>query len=124
MMSGFYSSSAAWSVGLHLHCLFALTVAFAFLAGLVWLFKFANQKQLVKIMTTCLLVGGLGVLVTAPFVWGGFRNMMSERWEEFDAKNVDEDNVGASWSEEDRDFMRDMMKGIWEEDQTEEEVGS
>jgi hypothetical protein len=125
MMSGLYSSSSAWSVWLHLHCLFALMVAFAVLAGLVWLVKFANQKQLVKVMTTCLLVGALGVLLTAPFAWGGVSKMMDERWEKFEAKNADEDSVSTRWSDEDRDFMRDMMTDIWEEDQTvEEEVGS
>mgnify|MGYP001574942707 CR=1 FL=1 len=71
MMS--FNGSAAM---LHIHFLFGGVVALGLVLLLVWLYKHASKEQLMTWVWGTLVVGALGVLLTAPFGLNAWRVMM------------------------------------------------
>lgn len=70
-----YSSA----VGLHFHFVFVGLTIFAFIAGLIWLNKYADKKDFLTTLWMALVIGVLGMLLTAPWsLYGLMQGMMSE----------------------------------------------
>lgn len=95
MMYGYgsYGSSGLLAFGMHVHMLFALLLLFGFVAGLTWLFRFAKEAQVKKMVWISLLLGAFGVLLTAPMAYWGMQNMM-QGWYENTVTDDDDRNWG------------------------------
>ena len=104
-------------VGLHLHWLFGGLVLLGFIAALLLLFRHADKKMLRNILWITLVVGILGLLLTAPFsaqFWSSLRggmmnwdkgNASYSRMADFMEKNFKDRGVTVNRE----DMMRQMM---------------
>ena len=115
-MYGYYGSgsdgwSGLWVIGMHVHFFFAALILVAFLGVLVWLFRFAKEAQLKKMIWASLLVGGVGALLTAPFAYWGMQNMM-QTW--YDRENGDD----VSENDDQYRGMMDWWFDQYEKDQS------
>ncbi|PIQ79567.1 hypothetical protein COV81_01735 [Candidatus Peregrinibacteria bacterium CG11_big_fil_rev_8_21_14_0_20_41_10] len=60
-------------VALHLHMIFVGIAFFGLITALIWLFKHANKNQIKQVCIWSLVIGILGVLITAPFAFSGWQ---------------------------------------------------
>ncbi len=65
-------------VWVHVHWLFAVMLVFGMIASLIWLNKFAAKKEFLNAITFLLIVGVIGVIVTAPVAFSGFKTAYGE----------------------------------------------
>ncbi len=117
MMYGYNGSdswSGMWAIGMHFHMFFGLLLFFGLLAGVAWLFRFAKEAQLKKILWITLLVGAVGTLFTAPMAYWGMENMM-EGWRDSDDRSsVDE----SEYVQNDDEDYRGMMDWYFDQEKT------
>lgn len=75
-MMGNYGSMGV-SLLFGLHCLFAITLGIGIITLFIWLYRDAKKATLRKVMMAALLIGGIGLLLTAPFAMQrGFNSHM------------------------------------------------
>lgn len=109
MMYGYSSVGGLSFVGMHFHMLFVLLLLFGFVAGLVWMVRFANKEQVKQWFWMSVIAGALGVIFTAPMVYWGMQTMM-QGWS--DASATD-----SSYVRSDDDNYRGMMDWFRDESQ-------
>ena len=109
------SVSGVSLVGFHLHWLFCTLFFFGLVAALIWFASFASKQQLKSSVWTALLIGGIGMILTAGSAFNGMRSMMEGFWDQNESE--DEDSVVES---DDYDRYRGMMD--WYFDEREEEA--
>lgn len=76
MMYGYSSVGGLSFVGMHFHMLFVLLLLFGFVAGMVWMVRFANKEQVKQWFWMSVIAGALGMILTAPLVYSGMQSMM------------------------------------------------
>lgn len=64
-------------VWLHIHWVFWGIALFGFVAGIIWLNKYAKKESVKKIMTWTIIIGVIGGLLTVPVSMRGWFSMMS-----------------------------------------------
>lgn len=74
MMFTSFMSTAGWT-WLHIHWTFMAIAIFGFIAGLVWVIKFASKKNLLNIVLWTIIIGVLGHLLTAPVSFQGWQQV-------------------------------------------------
>lgn len=74
---GVGSGSGMSLVWLHIHWVFVALALFGFIAAVIWLFKHCPKQQFSSLVWTSLVIGILGLLLTAPFSLRGWQSMMS-----------------------------------------------
>ena len=74
MMVGAYGSEG-WSVlfglGMVFHMLFCMVLFFGLLSGVVWMFRFATVKELRKLFKLGVMIGVIGLILSAPLMFWG-----------------------------------------------------
>jgi hypothetical protein len=91
MMYGYSSVGGLSFVGMHFHMLFVLLLLFGFVAGLVWMMRFANKEQVKQWFWMSVIAGALGMILTAPLVYSGMQSMM-QGWSDSSYVKTDDDN--------------------------------
>lgn len=104
------SSTGPW-IWLHIHWLFWGIAIFGFVAGLLWLYKHASKKDFHKVVWVSLVVGIVGGLLTAPFAFVGWYQMMEAHHDSWG---------GDDWDEH-REEMWEEMEDFWDELDEEED---
>ena len=104
------SFSGVSLIGFHLHWLFCTLFFFGIVAALIWFARFASKQQLKSAVWAALVIGGIGMVLTAGSAFNGMRSMMEGFWDENESE--DEDSVVES---DDYDRYRGMMDWYYEE---------
>jgi len=105
MMYGYSSFGGLSFVGMHFHMLFVLLLLFGFVAGMVWMVRFANKEQVKQWFWMSVIAGALGMILTAPMVYSGMQSMM-QGW--YNVQNgITSDD--SSYVRSDDDNYRGMM---------------
>lgn len=102
-----YGNYAFLGITWILHVLFCLAFMFAVASAVIWMVRFASKAELKKIFWTCLVVGGIGMLITGVLAGG----TMMRGWDH----DYDDQDRGDM-----RDAMEDMMDWDEEDEGTEE----
>lgn len=108
------SISGVSLVGFHLHWLFCTLFFFGLIAALIWFARFASKQQLKSAIWTALVVGGIGMVLTAGSAFNGMRSMMEGVWDRGES-----DDGESSIESEDYDRYRGMMDWYFEERENE-----
>ncbi len=91
-MVGAYGSEG-WSVlfglGMVFHMLFCMVLFFGLLSGVVWMFRFATVKELRKLFKLGVMIGVIGLILSAPLMFWG-----AQSWEGTRSGTWDEDSRG------------------------------
>lgn len=105
MMYGYSSFGGLSFVGMHFHMLFVLLLLFGFVAGLVWMVRFANKEQVKQWFWMSVIAGALGMILTAPLAFWGMQSMM-QGWSDAQTGKTTND---SSYVRSDDDNYRGMM---------------
>ena len=112
-MFGSSFSGVEW-IGFHLHWISCVLFFFGLVATVIWFARFATKQQLKKMVWTGLLLGGIGMILTAGLAFNGMREMMDGEWDE------DSDEVSEPEEEEDFDDMKDFMEYMMDYEDSED----
>ena len=77
------------AAGWHLHCLFGFALFLGVVLFVVWAVRL-KSKQLIKWVVWLLVVGAVGMLLTAGLGWKGFMGMKGH-WKNFDKTEMIEE---------------------------------
>jgi hypothetical protein len=75
MLPASFAGSDLMPVWLHAHVIFGFIAFFGFIAGLVWVIKFADQKTVIKWAKWTIAIGIIGLLLTASYSMMGWGYM-------------------------------------------------
>lgn len=86
---------------LHVHWIFGALLLFGFVAGLLWLYKHGTKPVFLSVVTWSLILGTIGLLLTAPMAGRGFSAMMNDD---------DWDMMGQTWEDLEDEYGRDIER--------------
>ncbi len=107
-MYGYSSGTGLAAVGMHFHMLFVLLLLFGFVAGWVWMMRFANKEQVKQWFWMAVIAGALGMIFTAPMAFAGMQSMM-QGWDDSSVTTDNEDQFRGmmEWYYEDQENSAD-----------------
>lgn len=78
-MMNFHQTGIAFSggIGFHLHMVFGVMAIVGLILFIYWSVKHLNKKQLARLTALLLVIGIIGMLLTATFGWRNWQGMMN-----------------------------------------------
>lgn len=114
MMS--FAGSGAW-FALCLHLLFFVVAAFGVLTAIIMLVKSKDEKMLKRVMLVTLIVGVVGLLITAPFAHKSFIRHGGSFYDRMPMMLLE--NGDLSDKDDYLNKMRERMEKAWDETEAE-----